>query len=174
VLERLWAGWRNDYVRSIPEAGTRANSPEGATLFEGLLAAHDAGEEVWIVHRGDLISVILNAYPYGSGHVLVIPNRGVEKVSELTSDEAAVLWATVDHAVRVVEAAYEAPGINVGLNQGKAAGAGVPDHLHVHVLARWLGDTNFMTAVAETRVLPESLEVTAERLRSLWATVEPR
>ena len=174
VLERLWAGWRNDYVRSIPEGETRAESPGGATLFEGLLAAHDAGEEVWIVHRGELVSVILNAYPYGSGHCLVIPNRGVEKVSELTSDEAAVLWATVDHAVRVIEAEYGAPGINVGLNQGKAAGAGVPDHLHVHVLARWHGDTNFMTAIAETRVLPESLEVTATRLRARWNDVDHR
>ena len=117
------------------------------------------------------MSVILNAYPYGSGHLLVLPNRGVERLSELTGEESTALWRTVERAVNVIEAEYQPGGINVGLNQGRAAGAGVPDHLHVHVLPRWSSDTSFTTSIAETRVLPESLDVTGQRLRRAWQSV---
>lgn len=175
MLERLWASWRNDYVRSIDDSGETAfNTDEGLTLFEGILAADMSDDDAGVVHRGELASVILNAYPYGSGHLLVVPNRGVARLGELTAPESRELWDTVDHAVAVCEAEYECPGVNVGLNQGKAAGAGVPDHLHVHVLPRWLGDTNFMTSIAETRVLPESLSESGRRLRARWNTVPYR
>lgn len=166
MLERLWAGWRNDYVRTIDESADPDLDPQG-TLFERILAT-DNDDEAGIVHRGLLVSVLLNAYPYGSGHVLVLPNRGVEKLSQLDADEVSELWATVQRTVEVIEATYDPPGVNVGLNQGKAAGAGVPEHLHVHVLPRWAGDTNFMTSIAETRVLPETLEQSLERLRAHW------
>jgi len=175
MLERLWASWRSDYVRSIDDSNEHAfTTGDGATLFEGILAAGLSDEEAGVVHRGELVSVILNAYPYGSGHVLVVPNRGVARLGDLTAEESRTLWDTVDRAVAVCEAEYECPGVNVGLNQGKAAGAGVPDHLHVHVLPRWLGDTNFMTAIAETRVLPESLDESGRRLRARWGQVPYR
>jgi len=175
MLERLWASWRSDYVRSIDDSNEHAfTTGDGATLFEGILAAGLSDEEAGVVHRGELVSVILNAYPYGSGHVLVVPNRGVARLGDLTAEESRRLWDTVDRAVAVCEAEYECPGVNVGLNQGKAAGAGVPDHLHVHVLPRWLGDTNFMTAIAETRVLPESLDESGRRLRARWGQVPYR
>lgn len=179
MLERLWAGWRNNYVRSLDNTTDTGTSPtvdidDERTLFETILQTEGRDDEAGIVHRGPLISVILNIYPYGSGHLLVLPNRGVPKLSDLTADESRALWDTVDHAVAVCEAEYECPGINVGLNQGKAAGAGLPDHLHVHVLPRWHGDTNFMTSLAETRVLPESLDETRKRLRARWEQVPYR
>ena len=111
---------------------------------------------------------LLNAYPYTSGHLLVVPRRAVAALAELTEDEHAALWSTVRDAVTAVEAAYSPGGVNVGLNQGAAAGAGVPGHLHVHVLPRWSGDTNFMTATADTRVLPEALGETWRRLVEAW------
>ncbi len=166
MLERLWAGWRHSFVsgKGVPD-----NVPadvEG-TLFERILASGDDAAAA-IIHRDTLVSVILNIYPYGSGHMLVVPNRGVAKLSELTRDESRQLWDTVQHAVGVAETVYRCQGINVGLNQGKAGGASVPDHLHVHVLPRWEADTNFMTAIAETRVLPEPLEESIRKLRAGW------
>lgn len=176
MLDRLWAGWRNRYVRGIDDGEFEATDEDGQslTLFEQILTQTTDDLDGFIVHRGELVSVMLNIHPYGSGHMLVMPNRGVERSSELTDAEAAALWQTVDHAVRVCETEYDSGGVNVGLNQGKAAGAGIPDHLHVHVLPRWLGDTNFMTSIAETRVIPEDLEDTWKRLRAAWPTVTPR
>jgi ATP adenylyltransferase len=166
VLERLWAGWRSSFVagKGVPD-----NVPPEAqgTLFERILASEDDAAAA-IIHRGSLVSVILNIYPYGSGHMLVVPNRGVDKLSGLTAEESRELWETVQHAVGVAEKVYRPGGINVGLNQGRAGGASVPDHLHVHVLPRWEADTNFMTAIAETRVLPEALEESIRKLRAAW------
>ncbi len=166
TLERLWAGWRSSFVagKAMP-----TNLPDGSkgTLFERILSTDD-DEAAGVIHRGSLISVVLNAYPYGSGHMLVVPNRGVAKLGELSVEEARALWDTVQHAVAVVEAVYSPPGMNVGLNQGQAGGASVPDHLHVHVLPRWHADTNFMTSIAETRVLPEPLDESARKLRAHW------
>ena len=184
MLERLWAGWRNQYVRSIDgdladqgddtDTAAPVSRADGQTLFESILATEGRDAELGIVHRGEHVFVILNIHPYGSGHLLVLPNRGVERLGELTADESRALWETVDHAVAVCEAEYSCPGINVGLNQGKAAGAGIPEHLHVHVLPRWDGDTNFMTSLAETRVLPESLADTHARVTARWNQVPRR
>jgi len=166
MLERLWAGWRSSFVTGKV---TSLNVPADAdgTLFERILASDD-DEGAAIIHRGTHVSVILNIYPYGSGHMLVVPNRGVEKLSELSVEESRELWDTVQHAVAVAETVYSPAGINVGLNQGRAGGASVPDHLHVHVLPRWEADTNFMTSIAETRVLPEPLEESVHKLRASW------
>lgn len=170
MLDRIWASWRNSYVRTIDDDDPNAfNTDDGLTLFEAILASSEHDDDLGIVHRGELTTALLNRYPYGSGHMLVIPNRGVPRLADLTSDEHRALWDLVDHTVGVLEAEYECAGVNVGLNQGKAAGAGIPAHLHVHVVPRWLGDTNFMTPIAETRVLAESLDVSGERIRSRWA-----
>ena len=162
----MWAGWRNQYVRGLGDPTDRSDDQ---TLFESILATEGRDAELGIVHRGELVSVLLNIYPYGSGHLLVLPNRGVERLTELTSDEVDELWATVTRAVAVCEAEYDCPGINVGLNQGRAAGAGLPDHLHVHVLPRWPADTNFLTSLAETRVLVEDLAETHRRISARWS-----
>jgi ATP adenylyltransferase len=121
-----------------------------------------------VVWKGERAAVVLNAYPYTSGHVMVVPVRHVDELEELAAEESVEVWAAATDAVRALKIAYRAQGVNVGANLGAAAGAGLPGHLHVHVLPRWSGDTNFMTSVAETRVLPEALDVTLEKLRSAW------
>jgi ATP adenylyltransferase len=164
-IERWWAGWRHEYIDAAVAGDLTAG--EGS-LFERILGSGLPDEEAYVVARGPLVSALLNAYPYNSGHLLVLPNRAVPKLTDLTGDEEAALWRAVRDGVTAIEAAYSPEGVNVGLNLGRAAGAGVPDHLHVHCLPRWGGDTNFMTAVAETRVLPEPLDVTWRRLRDAW------
>ncbi len=118
--------------------------------------------------RGETTFAILNRYPYTSGHVLVMPYREVGDLETLTAAEHTELFATIVTTVTAIKTAYSPQGVNVGFNLGEAAGAGVPTHLHGHVLPRWNADSNFMTAVAETRVLPESLDRTWERLRAVW------
>ena len=164
-MDRWWAGWRHAYI----DAAFAEEEPEGeGSLFERILGSGMPDEETYVVARGPVVSALLNAYPYNSGHLLVMPNRAVPGLDDLTEDEETALWRTVRHGVTAITAAYAPEGVNVGLNLGRAAGAGVPDHLHVHCLPRWSGDTNFMTAVAETRVLPEPLDVTWRRLRDAW------
>ena len=118
--------------------------------------------------RGENTFVVMNAYPYASGHVLVLPLRHVGSLAELTGDESAEVWAATQAAVTAIGAAYEPDGLNMGANLGRAAGAGLPSHVHLHVLPRWSGDTNFMTAVAETRVMPETLQLSWKRLSDAW------
>ena len=181
-LDHLWAGWRSSYIESIdagePAGGAVAGergivpadvtdeAPETGSLFERILRLGD--QEGFIVRRGVRAAVILNAYPYTNGHVLVMPVRAAARLDELDTDELLELWQLVTTAVATIETAYRCDGVNVGVNLGKAAGAGVPDHLHVHVLPRWEGDTNFMTSVADTRVLPEPLSRSWEKLRAAW------
>jgi ATP adenylyltransferase len=164
-LDRLWAGWRLEYLEA--SLGEDPPSDDGS-LFERILGGDFSDQEAHVLWRGPLVSALLNAYPYTSGHLLVLPNRAVPRLEDLTQAEEIALWRTVRHGVTAITIAYHPEGVNVGLNIGRASGAGVPDHLHVHCLPRWSGDTNFMTAVAETRVLPESLDVTWQRLTDAW------
>ena len=163
MIERLWAGWRSSYV-----AGDTALPPGKGSLFERILASGLPDHESYVLWRGNHAAALLNAYPYTSGHVLVLPNRATANLEDLQPEEAAELWLGVQRAVVAVKAAYGPQGVNVGANLGEAAGAGVPDHLHLHVLPRWRGDTNFMTTVAELRVLPEPLSMSWEKLRATW------
>lgn len=168
-LARLWAGWRAAYIARVGTDDSELRvDDDGRSLFERILGSGLPDDEVFAVHRGERVSVLLNAYPYGSGHLLVLPNRAAADLTDLTPEETVELWATVTDAVTAVRSAYGPEGVNVGLNLGSAAGAGVPDHLHVHVLPRWAADVNFMTSVAETRVLPEPLRETWARLTSAW------
>lgn len=161
--DQLWAAWRADYV-------ARAAADDGAEPDDGCvlcrLGADGAAPEV--LRRGRLVVAVLNRYPYVNGHLMVLPVRHVARLDELDDDESAELWAMVEQAVMAIRSAYDPGGVNVGANLGPAAGAGIPGHLHVHALPRWRGDTNFMTAVAGVRVIPEGPEVTAERLRAAW------
>ena len=170
ALDRLWAGWRSSYIERIEshdsgEAPERSPQPDGC-LFCGLQALTDS--EGMILERSELSFAVMNAYPYTSGHVMVAPNRHVRSLTDLDADEAAALMHGVQRATAAVERTYRPEGINVGANIGRAAGAGVPGHVHVHVLPRWNGDTNFMTVVAEARVLPESLRHSYDKLRAAW------
>lgn len=163
-LDRIWNGWRSQYVN---DANTRPVSPDGS-VFSQILASGLPDTETNIVHRGEFTFVLLNAFPYTSGHLMVLPYREVAGLEDLTVDEAAELWGTVTRAVQAVKAAYSPGGINVGINMGRAAGGSISEHLHVHVVPRWNGDGNFMTAVAEARTLPEPLSVSASKLRAAW------
>lgn len=165
-LARLWAGWRAQYVTAADDRNV-ARGDEGS-LFERILDSGLPDEETYVLSRGRRCFAILNAFPYGSGHLMVLPLRAVAELDELTHDEHAELWETVRDGVRAVKSAYRPHGVNVGANLGKAAGAGVPGHLHVHVLPRWEGDTNFMTSIGETRVLPEPLAESWRKLRAAW------
>jgi diadenosine tetraphosphate (Ap4A) HIT family hydrolase len=166
VLERMWSAWRASYVESAPARVDPA--PGEGSVFTRLLRSGEPDEATHIVHRGDLVFSILNIYPYTTGHLLVVPYREVPDLSDLTGDETAELWSMVTTAVGVVRAAYRPDGINVGINLGRPAGGSVPTHLHVHVVPRWTGDSNFLTAIGNTQTLPESLDASAARLRAAW------
>jgi len=161
-LERLWAGWRSSYV-SAPTTGT---DDDGCVLCR--LAAADDDRAALVLERTERTITVMNLYPYGSGHLMAAPLRHVAGLDELDDDDALALTQAQVRAIRAIRAAYAPDGINLGANLGRAAGAGVPGHLHVHVLPRWAGDTNFMTSVAETRVLPETLHEGYAKLVEVW------
>lgn len=140
----------------------------GGCVFCAILASPGGEGSAHVVWRGSGCAALLNAYPYAAGHMLVMPTRHVGELGDLGAAEAAELWGAMRAAVVALRVAYSPEGLNVGFNLGRAAGAGIPDHLHAHVVPRWVGDTNFMTTLAECRVLPETLAVTGERLRAAW------
>lgn len=158
-MDHLWSPWRLQYVT-------------GGTARPGCVfctADDDGGQEALIVHRGAAAYVILNLFPYNNGHLMVVPGRHIASLVDATRDELIELMELTRLSEQVVREAYTPHGLNVGINLGKAAGAGVADHLHIHLVPRWTGDTNFMTTVGESRVLPEALDSTALRLRPLFA-----
>ncbi len=154
-LERFSAAWREQYVTDASGGAVDA----GGCVFCAL-AKLDPEESTGVLWRGEHTYVVLNAFPYGSGHVLVLPIRHVAKLQDLEEPEYREFFEGVRRVVEALEAAYQPEGMNIGFNLGQAGGAGIPQHLHGHVLPRWLGDTNFMTTIGETRVLPESLAST--------------
>jgi ATP adenylyltransferase len=166
ALEQLWAGWRHEYV-SGATAAERAGE-DGGCVFCRLAQSGPPSADNGVLWRGERTFAVLNAYPYASGHLLVLPTRHEEDLGGLDAGESAELWRAVTSAVAALGAAYEPDGMNVGANLGRAAGAGIPRHLHLHVLPRWSGDTNFMTTVAGVRVLPEPLGVAWQKLHAVW------
>lgn len=174
MVERLWAGWRVPDMEAARAAsgdgGPPDPQPPGRTLFEGILAAGLPDSQTHVVWRGEKVFALLNRFPYSTGHLLVVPYRPVADLEDLYPAERRELWDAVYHAVAAIRAAFEPDGLNVGLNLGDGAGPSVPDHLHVHVLPRWRGDTNFTTAVADVRVMPLTLQDAWERLRAAWPT----
>ncbi len=176
-LDRLWAGWRSSYIESVTSGPGGDATPGGSKdagrsgcVFCAILGSGDDDEATHVLwrHSSGLAVAILNAYPYCSGHLMVMPVRHVASPELLEPSEAGALWEGTSSAVSALRAAYKPDGLNLGANLGRAGGAGVPGHLHVHVLPRWEGDTNFMTSVADTRVLPEPLDVSAGKLRRAW------
>ncbi len=170
ALDHLWAGWRHSYIEAVNEDDAVLAPDESGSLFERILRLSD--EEGMIVRRGTRCSVLLNAYPYTSGHLLVLPDRAVPDLEALDDDEVLELAMLQRDAVIALKRAYRCDGVNVGLNLGRAAGAGVPDHVHAHVLPRWDADSNFMTAVATARVLPEPLDETWRKVRAAWPSAD--
>lgn len=155
-MERLWAPWRMEYLMQ--------DEPHGCIFCDKPAESED--ETNLILVRTPFSFIILNAYPYNNGHLMVAPFRHAATLNELPAEERADLTEAVALAERVLERAYHPQGMNVGVNIGHCAGAGVPGHVHVHIVPRWEGDTNFMPVLGEVRVLPESLRETYERLRA--------
>lgn len=171
TLENLWAGWRREYVEEVSKSGVddmAGEAADGGCVFCRILATGEPSPDNGIVYRDGVSCVILNAYPYATAHMLVMPERHLSGLDELTPTESASLWETARTAVDVLSETYEPDGSNLGANLGRAAGAGIPGHLHLHALPRWSGDTNFMTSVAGVRVMPESLTDTWAKLHAAW------
>jgi ATP adenylyltransferase len=158
-LERLWSPWRLAYV-----TGT-ASSPH-ACIFCEALQRDDASSLV--VFRGTTCFVILNLYPYNSGHLMIVPKRHIPSLAGANGDELAELMRLTRRAELALTEIYQPQGLNIGINLGRPAGAGIVDHVHIHVVPRWTGDTNFMSVVGDVRVLPEELGETAKRMRPVF------
>jgi ATP adenylyltransferase len=156
--ERIWAPWRLEYVKDA------SKDDEQGCIFCAKPAEGD-DEANLIVHRGDRCFVILNRYPYTNGHLMIAPFEHVATVTDLDADTVAEMMALTQRAMTLLEERYSPHGYNVGFNQGRVAGAGFEHHIHMHVVPRWGGDTNFMPVLADTRVMPQMLEQTYEALR---------
>ncbi len=159
-MDILWSPWRYDYI-----AGCGGTKPAGC-VFCNILIDPAGDEEKFILKRARLNFVILNIYPYTSGHVMIVPyehHATLDQAGKQTTDELMDLTKAAQAAI---SEAYLPDGINLGMNLGKAAGAGIDGHIHMHVLPRWLGDANFMTAIGETRTMPETLTATYEKLKA--------
>lgn len=159
-MERLWSPWRLAYVSG--------GEPNGCVFCD---AQTNERAESLVLFGGATCFVILNLYPYNNGHLLVVPRRHVATLAEARPDELAELMGLTRAAEMALTEAYHPQGLNVGMNLGRAAGAGVADHMHIHVVPRWTGDTNFMSVVGDVRVLPEELEQTSARLRPIFERV---
>ena len=159
-MEYLWSPWRLAYVTGAAST----DRPDSCIFCE----REAPGRQDLILARGRLSFVILNLYPYNNGHLMVAPNRHVATLAGSTEDERSELMRFTRHAEMALTEAYHPQGINVGLNLGRPAGAGIADHLHIHLVPRWTGDTSFMSIVGQTRVLPEDLSQTATRLRPIF------
>ncbi|MFZ9565454.1 MAG: HIT family protein [Ilumatobacteraceae bacterium] len=171
MIDNLWAGWRNRYLSSLL-SDTGTVSSEGS-VFTRILESGLSDDDTYIVYRGTRVFVILNAYPYCTGHLMVLPYREVRNLDDLDPDETGELWSMVTVACRAIRAEYSASGMNVGINMGSASGGSIDEHLHVHVVPRWVGDSNFLATTANTKAMPEALDITATRLRrAILATLE--
>ena len=159
-MTHLWTPWRSTYMKEKKDK-TRC-------LFCDA-AAGSADEENLVVHRGAWSFVMLNRYPYTSGHVMIAPYEHAARLNQISEATAEELMRTSRRAEQILEDAYHPDGLNLGMNLGQAAGAGIDQHIHLHVLPRWNGDANFMTSVADTRVIPEALEDTFKKLKSGFA-----
>lgn len=189
-MDRLWTPWRYSYItRSDPQAKSGVPAALSAwppteaedkhCVFCNMIAAVDyaidhgtdrevAEKAAHIIHRGQHCFICLNAFPYSTGHVLLLPYQHLDSLAALPVDVAHELMSLAQRSERALREVYLPNGINMGLNLGEAAGAGIAGHIHLHALPRWSGDTNFMTVTADTRVLPEALDVTWEKLRAVF------
>jgi ATP adenylyltransferase len=163
-VERLWTPWRRAFVEGA------ADDARPACFLCAIAADPTQDARNFVLYRASSVFALLNLYPYNTGHLMIAPYAHTGDLARLDATIAAELMAVTQRSVAALERAYTPDGFNIGMNLGRAAGAGVPDHLHTHVLPRWSGDTNFMPIVADTKVLPESLDQTYERLEPYFRT----
>jgi ATP adenylyltransferase len=158
-MDYLWTPWRYAYIST-------ADKSVGCIFCDAIKADDDHATRV--VHRGTHCYVILNTFPYTNGHVMIVPYAHLDELRKLPAESSAEMMVLCQRVEGILREIYRPDGINLGMNLGKAAGAGVAGHLHMHMLPRWVADANFMTVVGETRVLPETLETTYEKLRNAF------
>jgi len=158
-MDHLWSPWRMEYILA-------PKTDEGCIFCNGL--KHEDGPDNLIVFRGQQAFVMLNRFPYTSGHLMVVPYQHQPSLECLDSSSRLDIMDQAARALQVLESLYKPQGFNLGINIGSAAGAGILDHVHLHVVPRWVGDTNFMSSLSQTRVLPELLEETYRRVRNAW------
>lgn len=170
--ESLWAPWRLSYLESLDEDGPAAPSeppaPPGACFLADYFAHPEDDAKNHVIVRTDAGLILLNRFPYANGHLLAALGEGRPRLMDYEPSQRAQLWSLAELAMDLMERTLRCQGVNLGINQGRAAGAGVPQHLHVHLVPRWAGDVNFMTTVGNVRVIPSSLEAMAERYRRTW------
>ncbi len=154
-MDTIFAPWRMEYIKG--------EKPEGCVLCKCSIRCDD-----YVIYEGKFCFVMMNKYPYVSGHLMIIPVRHIGKIEDLTNEERSEIFALLDTTVRVLKEAMSPNGFNIGMNIGKAAGAGIEEHIHVHVIPRWEGDTNFMSVVNNIRVIPEDMQTTAAKLTPLF------
>lgn len=166
-MDHLWSPWRYQYL-------TAARAPDGCIFCKMAAEANEGSDERnLIVHRGASNFVVLNRFPYTSGHLMVVPYAHAAQLNAIEEATAAELMRLTRASESQLRNIYRPDGLNIGMNIGESAGAGIAGHIHMHVLPRWSGDSNFITTIGETRVLPEDLSVTWQRLRDAFATVGP-
>jgi ATP adenylyltransferase len=158
-MRRLWTPWRSKYIQG-------AKTVNGCIFCNAAQGSDD--QSTLVVHRAQHSFVLLNRYPYTSGHVMIAPYRHISRLTQAGDEVSEELMRLARRMERILEQTYRPDGLNLGMNLGEAAGAGIEQHIHLHVLPRWNGDANFMTTVAETRVLPELLEATYARIRAAF------
>jgi len=164
-MDHLWSPWRMKYIRSN-------RSSKGCVFCSALKSKDD--EKHLVVHRGQHAFVILNKFPYTSGHLMVVPNVHIDAFDKMETDTCAEVMLLIRRSMNAINTVYKPDGYNMGANLGSSAGAGITDHIHFHIVPRWEGDTNYMTAIGQTRVLPEDLCETYERLRAAWPQDDPQ
>ena len=165
-LQRLWTPWRMSYIR-----GPEDDADHGCVFCVLPARGPEHDRESLILHRGEAAFVILNAFPYNPGHLMAVPYRHVGGYEDMTRDELHEVADLCARGVRALRASSGPPAYNIGVNSGAVAGAGIADHVHQHVVPRWRGDTNFMPVIGQTKVLPELLEETYDRLAPAFAEV---
>jgi ATP adenylyltransferase len=190
-MDHLWTPWRYSYITRADEQARTGVPPALADwpaaedkhcVFCNMIAAtnyaiaHGMKQETaeqasLIVHRGTHCFICLNAYPYATGHLLIVPYLHIDSLAKLPPDAAQEMMLLAQHAESSLRSVYRPDGLNLGMNLGEAAGAGIAEHIHLHALPRWVGDTNFMTVTGETRVLPETLGITWTKLREALSTL---
>lgn len=161
-MDILWSPWRYDYIKSAENSSAAETS---GCVFCDILKSPAGDEEKFILHRAGFNFVILNIYPYISGHLMVVPFEHLADLDKASKEATDELMDLTKKCQSILREAYAPHGMNVGMNFGRAAGAGVAEHFHLHILPRWVGDANFMTAVGETRTIPESLQTTYDKLK---------
>lgn len=162
-MKELWAPWRSEYFK-IPK-------DRGCFLCKSFAARNDRANHV--VKRGRTCAVVINRYPYTGGHLMVCPYRHVSSLEDLTADETAEMMSLTKEAIKVLQKTIKPHGFNIGINIGEAAGAGLKDHIHLHIVPRWTGDTNFITVMADVRVVPQSLLDLWDILHKAYSTLPP-